>query len=168
MRFPIDVSAYTPLELDPAHRALSPELRDQLAANTQIVRDTIIFFTAVAGVKGLAGHTGGAYSIVPEVLIADGFMRGSDNIYPVLFDEAGHRVALQYAMAAFNGEIPFEKLLHYREFGHGLFGHPELDPELGVKFSSGRLGHLWPFVNGVAKAHPGQSIVLFSSDGSQQ
>src|SRR5690606_38832109 len=60
-----------------------------------------------------------------------------------------------------------DKLYHYREFGHGLFGHPELDPELGVKFASGRLGHMWPFVNGVAKANPDKVVVMFGSDGSQ-
>jgi transketolase len=167
MSFPIDVSMYKPLSLDPAHPALSQDQKNQLLTNIQTVRDTIVFFTAVAGIKGLAGHTGGAYSIVPEVLIADGFMRGSDSIYPVLFDEAGHRVAIQYVMAAFNGDLAFEKLLHYREYGHGLFGHPELGAEKGVKFSSGRLGHLWPFVNGVAKAHPGVTVFLFGSDGSQ-
>lgn len=167
MRFPIDVSNYKPLSLDPAQPTLTPDRQQQLATNIQTVRDTIIFYTAIAGIKGLAGHTGGAYSIVPEILIADGFMRGCDWVYPVLFDEAGHRVAIQYAMAAFNGEMPFDKLLHYREFGHGLFGHPELDPSLGVKFSSGRLGHLWPFVNGVAKAHPDKAVFLFGSDGSQ-
>lgn len=168
MTFPIDVSAYKPLAFDPAKARLDADEMALLRANIQLVRDSIIFFTAISGIKGMAGHTGGPYSIVPEVLIADAFMRASDRIYPVLFDEAGHRVAIQYAMAAFNGVIPFEKLLHYREYGHGLFGHPELDPHIGVKFSSGRLGHLWPFVNGVAKAHPDKVVFLFGSDGSQQ
>jgi transketolase C-terminal domain/subunit len=71
-------------------------------------------------------------------------------------------------MSAFNGEIPFEKLFHYREYNEGLYGHPERDPELGVKFSSGRLGHMWAFVNGVARANPGQAVLLYGSDGSQQ
>lgn len=168
MSFPVDTSAYTPLSLDPARPELTPDELAQLQANVRIVRDTIIFFTAVAGVRGFGGHTGGAYSIVPEVLIADGFMRGSDSVYPVFFDEGGHRVAIQYAMSAFNGEMPMEKLLHYREAGHGLYGHPEIEPELGVKFASGRLGHMWPFVNGVARAHPDQAVVMFGSDGSQQ
>ncbi len=168
MSFPIDTSAYKPLSLDPSRAALSPAELAQLKTNIGIVRDTVVFFTAIAGVRGFGGHTGGAYGIVPEVLIADGFMRGSKGIYPAFFDEAGHRVAIQYAMSAFNGEMPFEKLLHYREAGHGLYGHPELDPKIGIKFSSGRLGHMWPFVNGVARAHPGQAVVLFGSDGSQQ
>ncbi len=167
--FPLDVSAYKPLALDPVRVVLSAAELAQLKANIQLVRDTVVFFTAVAGAKGLAGHTGGAYSIVPEVLIADAFIRGSGGkVYPALFDEAGHRVAIQYAMSAFNGAMPFEKLLHYREPGAGLYGHPELDPHLGVTFSSGRLGHLWPFVNGVAHAYPDQAVLLLGSDGSQQ
>ncbi len=35
-----------------------------------------------------------------------------------------------------------------------LSGHPELRGCPGVKFSSGRLGHMWPHVNGVAMANP--------------
>jgi len=167
MSFPIDVSAYQPLAIDPSQETLTPEQRGQLAANIQTVRDTIIFYTAAAGIKGYGGHTGGAYSIVPEVLIADGFMRGSDLIYPMYFDEAGHRVAIQYAMLAFNGEMPFEKLLDYRAAGSGLYGHPEPNPHTPVKFASGRLGHLWGFVNGVARANPDRVVFLFGSDGSQ-
>jgi transketolase C-terminal domain/subunit len=36
-----------------------------------------------------------------------------------------------------------------------------------VEFSSGRLGHLWAFCNGVAIANPGKAVVLLGSDGSQ-
>lgn len=168
MSFPIDTSNYTPVAIDPfKNEPLTPEQKAQLLTNIEIVRDTIVFFTAVAGIRGFGGHTGGAYSIVPEVLIADSFMKGSDRVYPVYFDEGGHRVAIQYAMSAFNGEMPFEKLLQYRAAGAGLYGHPEIDPELGVKFASGRLGHMWPFVNGIAKAHPNGVVFMFGSDGSQ-
>ncbi len=168
MSFPIDVSQYKPLSFELGESDLSSEKKAQLEANIQLYRDTIIFFTAVAAAKGLSGHTGGPYSIVPETLIAEGFMRGGDKVYPVCFDEAGHRVAIQYALAAFNGEMPFEKLLHYREADEGLYGHPELDLSLGIKFSSGRLGHMWPFANGVAMAHPDMQVVVLGSDGSQQ
>lgn len=167
MSFPLNTAGFKPVAFNPFTDTLTADQRAQLLSNIQTVRDTIIFFTAVAGAKGLGGHTGGAYSIVPEVVIADAFMKGSDKIYPVFFDEGGHRVAIQYAMSAFNGEMPMEKLLQYRAAGEGLYGHPELDPELGVKFASGRLGHLWPFVNGVAKANPDKVVFLFGSDGSQ-
>ena len=45
--------------------------------------------------------------------------------------------------------MPAEKLLHYREFNQHLPGHPELGLTPGVKFSSGRLGHVWAMANGV-------------------
>ncbi len=167
MTFPIDVNKYKAVAIDPFKGEIAPEQKAQLLTNIQVVRDTIIFFTAVAGKKGLGGHTGGAYSIVPEVLIADSFMKATDKVYPVYFDEGGHRVAIQYAMSAFNGDMPFEKLLHYREANEGLYGHPEIEKELGIKFASGRLGHMWPFVNGVAKANPDKAVFMFGSDGSQ-
>lgn len=167
MSFPLDTSAYKPLKLNPANATLSEADLKQLETNIAVVRDTIVFFTAIAGIKGFAGHTGGAYDIVPEVLIADGFMKHSPNVYPAFFDEAGHRVAIQYAMSAFNGEMPFEKLLQYRAANEKLYGHPEIEEHLGIKFASGRLGHLWPFVNGVALAHRDKAVFLFGSDGSQ-
>ncbi|MGA7278544.1 MAG: transketolase C-terminal domain-containing protein [Desulfocapsaceae bacterium] len=168
MTFPIDFSAYQPLQLDPAQRQLSAEQKQILTTNIALVRDSLVFFTALANVKGLGGHTGGAYDIVPEVLIVDGFMKGDSSIFPVYFDEAGHRVAIQYMMAALNGQKRFEDLLHYREFGKGLYGHPERDEGGGVFFSSGRLGHMWSYVNGVAEADQSKILVLFGSDGSQQ
>lgn len=168
MKFPIDLTVYKPLKLSTSEAELSSETRTTLQQNIQIVRDSIIFFTALANCKGLGGHTGGAYDIVPEVLIMDGFMKGSDSFYPVFFDEAGHRVAMQYIMAALNGHNSIESLLHYREFDKGLYGHPERHDEIGIFFSSGRLGHLWSHVNGVAEAHRDKTIVMFGSDGSQQ
>jgi hypothetical protein len=81
--------------------------------------------------------------------------------------------------------------MHYREANSKLPGHPELGLTPGVKFSSGRLGHMWyvlpisaltyhpdvnhsfrplprPMVNGVAMAHPDQIVFCLGSDGSQQ
>lgn len=168
MDFPIDLKHYRALKFDLNQEELTSVQEKQLQENIQLVRDSIIFFTALANTKGLGGHTGGAFDIVPEVLIADGFMKSSSSIYPVFFDEAGHRVALQYIMAVLNGYMPVEKLLHYREFGSGLYGHPERDERNGVFFSSGRLGHLWSYVNGVACANPDKIIILYGSDGSQQ
>jgi transketolase C-terminal domain/subunit/transketolase N-terminal domain/subunit len=168
MNFPIDLSAYKPLKFSTTQSELTDEQRKQLRINIEVVRDSIVFFTAFANTKGLGGHTGGAYDIVPELLIVDGFMKGGNRLYPVYFDEAGHRVAIQYMMAVLNGFKPAESLLHYREFGSGLYGHPERDDQAGVFFSSGRLGHLWSYVNGVASANPDKTVILFGSDGSQQ
>jgi transketolase len=168
MKFPIDLGAFKALKFSTSRSELIDEQAKQLRANIEVVRDSIVFFTAYANTKGLGGHTGGAYDIVPELLIIDGFMKGSDMVYPVYFDEAGHRVAIQYMMAVLNGYKPPESLLHYREFGSGLYGHPERDDEQGVFFSSGRLGHMWSYVNGVAAANPDKTVVMFGSDGSQQ
>jgi transketolase C-terminal domain/subunit/transketolase N-terminal domain/subunit len=167
MSFPLPVENYRPVAVDPFAPHITEADKAQLRTNVQILRDTIVFFTAVAGIKGYSGHTGGAYDVAPEAVIIEAFARGSQRIYPVLFDEAGHRVALQYALAAFRGNIPFELLLEYRAAYKGLYGHPEKDPHVGIHFASGRLGHLWPFVNGVAKANPDRTVFVLGSDGSQ-
>jgi len=168
MQFPLDLDSYTPVTFDLSQPEISHDQLKQLAMNIQLIRDSIVFFTAYANTKGLGGHTGGAYDIVPELLIIDGFMKNSDSIYPVYFDEAGHRVAAQYQMAALNGHMPIDALFHYREFKSGLYGHPERDDARGIFFSSGRLGHLWSYVNGIAAANPDKTVILFGSDGSQQ
>lgn len=167
MNFPIDLNGYKPLSFDSKQEILTEEQRGTLLDNIKLVRDSLVFFTALANVKGLGGHTGGAFDIVPELLIVDGFMKGSDAIHPVYFDEAGHRVAIQYMMAVLNGYRKPESLLHYREYDMGYYGHPERDEKNGVFFSSGRLGHLWSHVNGVAEADTSKTVVMFGSDGSQ-
>jgi transketolase len=165
--FPIDLSKLKPLSLDFKQSALTDEQKATLKFNIQLCRDAIVFFTALAGAKGLSGHTGGAYDTVPEVMIVRAFIAGGAPIVPVFYDEAGHRVATQYLLSVLNGAMPPEKLLHYREFNQGLPGHPEKLLTPGVEFSSGRLGHMWAFANGVAIANPGKSIVVLGSDGSQ-
>jgi transketolase len=171
-QFPIPLQNYQPLVLDPRNPKLTAEQKASLQANIQLCRDAIIFFTAVADAKGLGGHTGGPYDTVPEVCIMHGFMKhaaagGTPDVLPIFFDEAGHRVATQYLMAVLEGELPVEKLCHYREYLSHLPGHPERGFTPGVKFSSGRLGHMWPFVNGVAMANPGKVVFMLGSDGSQ-
>ncbi len=167
--FPIDLSAYQPLALDPAQPNLTQQQRDALKANIQLCRDAIVFFTATGAAKGVGGHTGGPYDTVPEVMLLDAFFRGApDKFVPIFFDEAGHRVATQYLMAVLRGHLSAEALLHYREAHSKLPGHPELGLTPGVEFSSGRLGHLWPYVNGVAKANPDKIVFCLGSDGSQQ
>jgi transketolase len=165
--FPIALDQFRPLTLDPEVEALTDEQLAQLAANVELCRDAIVFFTATGAARGVGGHTGGAYDIVPEVLIADGFMRAG-KAYHGYFDEAGHRVAIQYLMSVLNGHLPATAILHYREAFAHLPGHPELGHTPGVGFSSGRLGHLWPHVNGVAMAHPDLAVFCFGSDGAQQ
>ncbi len=165
--FPIDLSALKPLKLSTKATSLSPDEKAALVHNIKLCRDAIVFFTALAGAKGLSGHTGGAYDTVPEVMIIRAFIAGGTPIVPIFYDEAGHRVATQYLLSVLDGHMPAEKLLHYREYNHGLPGHPEKLLTPGVEFSSGRLGHMWAFCNGVAMANPGKAVILLGSDGSQ-
>ena len=168
-RFPIDLSAYKRISLDPNNATLTDEQREALLANIQLCREAIVFFTATGAARGVGGHTGGPFDTVPEVMILDALFRGApDKFVPIFFDEAGHRVATQYLMATLNGDLPQEDLLNYRGANSKLPGHPELGLTPGIKFSSGRLGHMWPYINGVAMANPGKVVVCLGSDGSQQ
>ncbi|NMG21586.1 transketolase C-terminal domain-containing protein [Brasilonema bromeliae] len=167
--FPINLGAYKQIALNPANPTLTNEQRETLKANIQLCRDAIVFFTATGAARGVGGHTGGAYDTVPEVVILDALFRGApDKFVPIFFDEAGHRVATQYLMAVLHGELSAEQLVHYREADAKLPGHPELGLTPGVKFSSGRLGHIWPYINGVALANPNKVVFSLGSDGSQQ
>ena len=168
-KFPIDLSAYQRITLDPSVPTLTDEQRAALKANVELCRDAIVFFTATGAARGVGGHTGGPYDTVPEVMILDALFRGNEDAFvPTFFDEAGHRVATQYLMATLNGDLPAEQLMRYRAANDKLPGHPELGLTPGVKFSSGRLGHMWPYVNGVALANPGKTVFCLGSDGAQQ
>lgn len=167
--FPIDLGAYQRISLDASNPTLTDEQRSALKANIQLCRDAIVFFTATGAARGVGGHTGGPYDTVPEVMILDALFRGAGEKYvPIFFDEAGHRVATQYLMSVLNGDMPAEQLMQYRAANEKLPGHPELGLTPGVKFSSGRLGHMWPYVNGVALANPGKAVFCLGSDGAQQ
>merc|ERR1719183_557571 len=116
--------------------------------------------------SGNGGHTGGAFDVVPEVCLLDAmFKTQPEKFVPVFFDEAGHRVATQYLMAAIRGFINPDDLKEYRAAHSNLPGHPELDTP-GVEFASGRLGHMFPYVAGVAMANPSKVVICLGSDGS--
>jgi len=166
--FPINLDAYQRITLDARVPTLTAAQKAALQANIQLCRDAIVFFTSTGAARGVGGHTGGPYDTVPEVMIMDALFRGSANYVPTFFDEAGHRVATQYLMSVLNGDMPAEKLVEYRAAHSHLPGHPELGFTPGVKFSSGRLGHMWPYVNGVALANPSKTVFCLGSDGSQQ
>ncbi|MGG6295890.1 transketolase C-terminal domain-containing protein [Leptolyngbya sp. AN02str] len=167
--FPIDLSAYKAVTLDPSNSTLTSEQREALTSNIQLCRDAIVFFTATGAARGVGGHTGGPYDTVPEVMILDALFRSQpDQFVPIFFDEAGHRVGTQYLMSVLRGHMSAEQLMKYRAADSTLPGHPELGLTPGVEFSSGRLGHMWPYVNGVAFANPGKTVFCLGSDGSQQ
>ncbi|KIM39362.1 hypothetical protein M413DRAFT_447293 [Hebeloma cylindrosporum] len=167
-KFPIDLKQFKKLTLDPTKPTLTAEQKATLKSNIQLLRDVIVLFTATGPARGVSGHTGGPYDTVPEVCMLLALFEGSERFIPIIFDEAGHRVATQYLLAALEGSLPAEHLLHYREANSKLPGHPELGLTPGVKFSSGRLGHMWALVNGVALANRDKTVFCLGSDGSQQ
>jgi len=167
--FEIDMSSFKEVEINPFTEAtLSAEKKATILANVQLCRDAIVFFTSCGAASGYGGHTGGAYDTVPEVMLLRSFFKACpDKFVPIFFDEAGHRVATQYLLAALDGDMEFSHLKKYRVGHAGLPGHPELRCTPGVKFSSGRLGQMWPMVNGVAMANKGKIAWCLGSDGSQ-
>lgn len=92
----------------------------------------------------------------------------AEGLVPIFFDEAGHRVATQYLMSVLNGDLRAERLLEFCAVHSHLPGHPELGFTPGVKFSSGCLGHMWSYVNGVAMTTPDKRLFCRGSDGSLQ
>ncbi|KAF7330200.1 Thiamine diphosphate-binding protein [Mycena venus] len=143
--FPVDLKQFKKFKLDPTKSTLTDQQKSDLLFNIQLLRDAIVFFTASGAARG-----------------------DTQKYVPIVFDEAGHRVATQYILSALEGSLPVEHLMHYREANSKLPGHPELGLTPGVKFSSGRLGHMWPLVNGVALANRGKTVFCLGSDGSQQ
>lgn len=169
-QFPIDLSKFDTVFVNPWDHGTSLESseRKKLEANIQLCRDAIVFFTASGGASGYGGHTGGAFDMMPEVCLLDAFFRACpDKFVPTFFDEAGHRVATQYLFSVLNGHMPAEMLRKYRRGHSGLPGHPEMGRTPGIEFSSGRLGHMWPHLNGLCRAEPGKIVCCFGSDGSQ-
>ena len=168
MKLPVDLSKFKKLQLDPANPKLTAEQKADLQHNIDIFRDAIIAFTATGAARGVAGHTGGPFDTAPEVCILLAFINAKPSDFiDIIFDEAGHRVATQYLLSALDGKIEPDHLLKYREANSKLPGHPELGLTPGVKFSSGRLGHMWGLVNGVAMANEGKNLIMLGSDGSQ-
>lgn len=167
-KFPVDLKQFKQLKLDPKNKSLTSEQKQDLLHNINVFRDAIIAFTATGAARGVSGHTGGPYDTAPEVCVLLAFMNANPNgFYDAIFDEAGHRVATQYLLAALDGKIAPGHLLNYRDADSKLPGHPELGLTPGVKFSSGRLGHMWGMVNGISMANQDKNVVMLGSDGSQ-
>lgn len=58
----VPINEYAPgsLRLSPSNDKLTDEQRDGLKRNIEIMRDSIILFTATGAGRGVSGHTGGA------------------------------------------------------------------------------------------------------------
>ena len=89
MAFPIDINKFVKLNFS-LDGELSNNDLDTLTQNIELTRDAIVATTAFARAKGIGGHTGGPYDIVPEVVIVDALRDGGVPIHDEFFDEAGH------------------------------------------------------------------------------
>ncbi|KAN0129774.1 Transket-pyr domain containing protein [Lactarius tabidus] len=140
------------LKLDVSNPRLTDEQRQTLKHNIQLLRDVIVLFTST----GAAGGVSGPYDTVPKLCILLSLFESSNKYHPIVFDQAGHRVAIQYLLPALRGHTPAAHFLQCRAAQSKLPGHPELDLTPGVKFSSG------PFAN------CDKTVFCLGSDGSQQ
>ena len=70
MAFPIDINKFVKLNFS-LDGVLSDNDLDTLTQNIELTRVAIVATTAFARAKGIGGHTGGPYDIVPEVVIVD-------------------------------------------------------------------------------------------------
>lgn len=93
------------------------------------------------------GHWGGASSAA-EIMTALYFSRMNiDPARPAWEDRdrfimsKGHASMNLYTVLAHRGFFPVDELPKYRTFGSFLQGHPSMNSEPGVDFSSGALGH---------------------------
>lgn len=102
--FLVDLSKYKKIELDVKSAKLSAGQKEDLLANISIIRDSIVLFTATGAARGVSGHTGGPFDTAPEVSILEALFSGEktkDHYVPIVFDEAGHRVATQVSITYF-------------------------------------------------------------------
>ena len=67
MVFPLSFDSFVNLELSAKRELTDSELKS-LENNIELVRDAVIATTAFARAKGIGGHTGGPYDIVPEAV----------------------------------------------------------------------------------------------------
>merc|ERR1719199_425957 len=106
-KFPIDLSAYKQVAIDPwTTKKLSEEQRSAIVANISLCRDAIVMFTSLGGASGYGGHTGGAFDMMPEVCILDAFFRACpEKFVQTNFDESGHRVATQYLFSVLRNKM---------------------------------------------------------------
>lgn len=109
----IPLDKYAPVPgLTLESKSLNAEQKKHLLFNISLLRDSIVFFTATGAARGVSGHTGGPYDVVPEAAILMSlFENEKGKFVPTLFDEAGHRSALVYLRAALQGHLKATDLL---------------------------------------------------------
>lgn len=127
---------------------------DRLREIAREVRKDILIMLNKAG----SGHTGGSLSAV-ELITALFFAKLRHNPQAPCWRERdrfvlskGHAAPLLYAVLARCGYFEREELLHLRELGSRLQGHPDCKFTPGVEVPTGSLGQGLSMANGMALA----------------
>jgi transketolase len=103
------------------------------------------------------GHVASALSIVDALYVLYKYIRHNPEIpyWPArdfVILSKGHGCLALYAVLAFNGYFPPEKLSTFCKFRSILGGHPDRHKIPGVEACTGSLGHGLPIAVGIAKA----------------
>ena len=94
-----------------------------------------------------SAHIGGALSSVDILTVLFKYFLGLNKINIKKFDRnyfilsKGHACLVYYSVLAHYGFIDFEELKTFEKDGSKLLGHPVLNTDLGIDFSTGSLGN---------------------------
>jgi transketolase len=118
------------------------EIIEHIAARAKDLRRDVIISVGI----GMAGHIGGACSAADIVAALYFYKMKHDPQNPQMEDRdrfllsKGHVAILQYAALAECGYFPTEDLLHTKEIGSHLQGHPDAIKTPGIEAGTGSLG----------------------------
>lgn len=120
----------------------SEELISRLKEQAKKLRRDVIISMGV----GVAGHIGGSNSSADIVAALYFYKMHYDSKNPKMKDRdrfllsKGHVAILQYAALAEAGFFPVEDLVHTKEIGSYLQGHPDVRKTPGIEAGTGSLG----------------------------
>jgi len=110
-------------------------------------------FAVEATARTRASHIGSALSVT-DILVAIYFAALREGQAGPLGDHCilskGHSAVALYGVLAERDVLARSTVEHFYENGSLLAGHPEPNPEAGIVFGSGSLGHGLPVGNGIA------------------
>ncbi len=131
----------------------SKELLSNLRKKGQKLRYNVIKSVGV----GNAGHIGGSFSSADIVAALYFYKMKHDPKNPKMVDRdrfllsKGHVAILQYSALAEAGYFPLDDLLHTKEIGSHLQGHPDVIKTPGIEAGTGSLGQGLSIGLGMAK-----------------
>lgn len=120
----------------------SEELIKSLEDKAKTLRRDVVISMGI----GVAGHIGGSNSSADMVAALYFYKMHYDNKNPKMADRdrfllsKGHVAILQYAALAEAGFFPVDDLMHTKELGSYLQGHPDVRKTPGIEAGTGSLG----------------------------